>query len=298
MARSSKDVVGNNIDAFATIDVAAGGKYPEGLYRYTDIVKSEINGFEKITENESRFFHQEGYLVVHDAFTHKEITAGLEGLIDLIDGKNPEFEGLQYENSMQQRPEELSLVERHTYARKLFFFADYDPRTKAMTEHPKLIGALQKLIGAKELTMFQDMALLKPPLTSREKPWHQDLAYFKVPPSTVVVGVWIALDEATVDNGCMVVIPGSHKEGPVTHFKRRDWQICDTDVKNDGAVAVPLKPGGCLFFHGLMHHGTPANNSNLQRRAMQFHYKATSTPSISEEERLATFGSEGKDASC
>ena len=294
MAGSSKDLVGNA----ATVDVAAGGKYPEDLYRYTDTAKSEIHGLDKVAENDIRFFHQEGYLVVHDAFTREEIADGLAGITDLINGNNPEFKGLQYENSMQKQPDELSLLERHSYARKLFFFADYDPRTKAMTEHPKLLSALRKLIDAEELTMFQDMALLKPPLTGREKPWHQDLAYFKVPLSTVVVGVWIALDEATVRNGCMVVIPGSHNQGPVTHFKRRDWQICDTDINNNGAVAVPLKPGGCLFFHGLMHHGTPANRPNLRRRALQFHYKASNSPSISEEERLATFGNEGKDVSC
>ena len=56
------------------------------------------------------------------------------------------------------------------------------------------------------------MALLKPP-RGREKPWHQDHAYFNLPLDTPIVGVWIALDEATPENGCMHVIPGSHREG-------------------------------------------------------------------------------------
>ena len=294
MSGSSKNLVGNA----ATVDVAAGGEYPEDLYRYTDTAKSEIYGLDNVTEKDAQIFHQEGYLVVHNAFTRKEIADGIEGITDLINGNNPEFKGLQYENSMQKQPEELNRIERHTYARKLFFFTTYDHRTKVMTEHPELLSALRKRIGAEELTMFQDMALLKPPLTGREKPWHQDLAYFKVPISTMVVGVWIALDEATVRNGCMVVIPRSHSQGPVTHFKRRDWQICDNDVNNQSAIAVPLKPGDCLLFHGLLHHGTPANRSNLQRRAMQFHYRESNSPSISEDEHLATFGSEGKDVSC
>ena len=48
----------------------------------------------------------------------------------------------------------------------------------------------------------------------REKPWHQDKAFFEIDVTSPVVGVWIALDEATPDNGCMHVIPGSHLEGP------------------------------------------------------------------------------------
>ena len=57
------------------------------------------------------------------------------------------------------------------------------------------------------------------------------------------------------------------------HFKRRDWQICDTDVAVDRDVAVPLKPGGVLFWHGMTHHGSPRNRSGLRRRALQLHYR-------------------------
>ena len=79
------------------------------------------------------------------------------------------------------------------------------------------------------------------------------LRLFNLPEGTTVVGVWIALDEATPENGCLHVIPGSNIEGPMIHFKRRDWQICDTDVPIGRDTMVPLKPGGCLFWHGLTH---------------------------------------------
>ena len=151
--------------------------------------------------------------------------------------------------------------------------------------------------------MFQDMALIKPPSIGREKPWHQDCAYFDVPPHSAIVGVWIALDEAGLDNGCMRILDGGHREGPQIHFERRDWQICDTDVETlhtsqHPIVAVPLKPGGCMFFSGLLPHGTPHNTSDKRRRALQFHYRPASTETIPTEERLAVFGSEGKDVTC
>jgi hypothetical protein len=97
--------------------------------------------------------------------------------------------------------------------------------------------------------MFQDMALLKPPMLGREKPWHQDHAYFDYPLGTPIVGVWIALDEATVENGCMQFLPGQHRD-PIIHFQRRDWQICDSTILGRESVAAPLKPGGILAVCG------------------------------------------------
>ena len=166
-----------------------------------------------------------------------------------------------------------------------------------MSEDPELLDVVSRVIGAKP-ALFQDMALLKPPRIGREKPWHQDHAYFDLPLDTPVVGVWIALDRATTDNGCMTVIPGSHRRGPVVHFQRRDWQICDAHVDNRGALAVPLEPGGCLLFSSFMHHGTPTNTAAERRRALQFHYAPAGAAGISREQRMAVFGAEGKSVTC
>ena len=156
----------------------------------------------------------------------------------------------------------------------------------------------REIIGTDDIIMFQDMALLKPPGVGREKPWHQDKAFFNIDLNATVVGVWIALDEATFENGCMHVLPGSHSEGPVPHFSRRDWQICDTDVALAKDVTVPLQPGGLLFFDGLIHHGTPANRTDTRRRAIQFHYVDRNVFTIPEDDRLAVYGLEGRGVTC
>ena len=113
-----------------------------------------------------------------------------------------------------------------------------------------------------------------------------------------MVTAWIALNEASVENGCMFLIPGSHREGPVVHFKRRDWQICDDQVQTERVVAAPLRPGGVLLFDSYLHHGTPANASPRRRRALQFVYVPSAAGRITPAERLAVFGSEGKDVQC
>ena len=257
-----------------------------------------VGSFDEITDEQLAFFREHGYLVVQRAFAATEVRDALDGLVDLIDGQNPAFtKGIQLEAGSRALLATLTRDQKQDAVRKLMNFVEYDARLAALAAHPRLLAILQRLIGEAPV-LFQDQALLKPPLIGREKPWHQDNAYFNLPPEAPVVGAWIALDEATPENGCMHIIPGSHRRGPTVHFKRRDWQICDTDVATEEVVAVPLQPGGCLFFHGLLHHGTPPSQSPRRRRAVQFHYKPASLGGIPVAERLAVFGSEGKDVTC
>jgi len=186
---------------------------------------------------------------------------------------------------------------RQDAVRKLMSFTGFDRRLHDVAEHPLIRDLLARLLSA-EPERFQDMALIKPPRIGREKPWHQDCAYFDLPLNTPVVGVWIALDAATVENGCMHVLAGGHKEGPRLHFQRRDWQICDDEMLGRLCTAVPLQPGGCLLFDGLLPHGTPHNHSALRRQALQFHFRPAGTHTVAREERMAIFGGDAKNVSC
>lgn len=283
--------------ASAQINIdAGGGTFMDGLYQYQALAGG-VATFATITDEHVARFHEQGYLVVEQAFSPFEVEGAFAGLLDLIDGKQPTFTNIQFEAKARAILPTLSPEQKQDVVRKLMGFVEYDARLKAITEHPALLAVLHRLMNDVPV-LFQDMALLKPPFIGREKPWHQDNAFFDIPPETTVVGVWIALDEAVPENGCMFIIPGSHREGPVLHWVRRDWQICDTDVAATAAIAVPLKPGGCLFFHGLLHHGTPPSQSARRRRALQYHYKPLHAGNTLPQERLAVFGSEGKDVSC
>ncbi len=273
------------------------GEFPPDLYEPAGVVTG-VDGFAGVTDAHVTQFQEQGFLIVENAFTAQEIKVALDGLFHLLSGAVEDFNGVQYERaSAGVNVEELPLEEKQDYVRKFMSFADYDQRLNKLAHHPLLLELVQRLIGEAPV-LFQSMALLKPPRLGRDKPWHQDHAYFQLELNTRVVGCWIALDEATIQNGCMVVAPGSHLQGPVVHFRRRDWQICDTDVDNSGAVAVPLKPGGLLLFQSLLHHGTPPNRSMSRRRALQFHYRPQGAPLTTQEERLAIFGGEGLGAEC
>jgi phytanoyl-CoA hydroxylase len=274
----------------------AESPYPPDLYVATDLARP-VQGLEAVTEEHLAQYRRDGFLAVEGAFTASECEAARAALSDLILGRVPGFTCIQFEPRAEAQLDQLTLAQRELAVRKIMDFTRFEPRLRAISEHPSLQPLLQRLLGDQP-KMFQDMALVKPP-QGREKPWHQDHAYFDYPLGTPIVGVWIALDHATVANGCMHVLPGRHTAGPVVHFKRRDWQICDRDIAGQRCTAVPLAPGGLLFFDGLLPHGTPDNHSSERRRALQFHYAPASAQKAADAtDRLAIFGSEGKDVSC
>lgn len=275
---------------------------PDGLYQYDRTVNKRVDTIDDVTEKDLGFFQEHGYLVIDTVLDENEIDAALEGMQTLLsaatdpDSTLPD-DVIQFEPGMADElddPATTSPEQLQHYVRKFWQFTSHSPGMRAPSRKPALLDLLATIVDGRP-DLFQDMALIKPP-GGREKPWHQDKAYFPVELDAPVVGVWIALDEATGENGCMHIIPGSHQDGPVVHFDRRDWQICDTDVQVDQDVMVPLDPGGALLFDGLIHHGTPPNQSDRLRRALQFHYTAADAQWL--EERNAAFGNTDKDVEC
>ena len=258
-----------------------------------------VNGLEHVSDAEIERFKAQGFLAVEGAFSDAQMADAIKAVEDLIDGKNQGFRGVQFERGVRDQLAGASDGKRQTLVRKLQQWVGFDARLDSLARNARLLDVLGCMMG-EPAKLYRHQAMQKPARIGREKPWHQDHAYFDLPMDTEIISVWIALQEAHRDNGCMHVIPGSHLEGPVIHFSRRDWQICDTDVARERIVAVPLRPGGILFWHGRLHHGSPANRSDQGRRSLQLHFipSSVSEDETSREERLAVYGSEGKDATC
>jgi phytanoyl-CoA hydroxylase len=96
----------------------------------------------------------------------------------------------------------------------------------------------------------------------------------------------------------MFVLAGGHKDGPRLHFLRRDWQLCDSELASVIQTALPMKAGDILFFDGKLPHGTPINQTDETRWALQFHYVPESAIQTDDSARLAAFGADGKDVTC
>ncbi len=253
------------------------------LYRY-DRVHKALASPTQLTDEHLLEYRETGFIAIDNVFTPEEIALYRQAISDLIIQGDPRI--ILFEEAGKDR--NLSPQEREGYVRKCTRFVQYEPRLRAMSEHPIFMGIVEKLVGS-TVRLVQDMALLKPPLVGREKPWHQDIAYFDIKPFELVIGTWTAIDAATPENGCMHMIPGSHRLGPKPHYHDRDCQLSDEDVAVNQDVVVPLSPGGVLFFSALIHHGTPPNRSKARRRAVQLHYCATECQKISVEEHEAMF---------
>jgi ectoine hydroxylase-related dioxygenase (phytanoyl-CoA dioxygenase family) len=114
------------------------------------------------------------------------------------------------------------------------------------------------------------------------QPWHQDSYYFPFDPPRPVVGIWLAVTEATLDNGCLHVLRGSHTEPVHDHIPDRRpganygyVEIVDHDMS--GAEPVLMQPGDLLVFDSHLMHRSTDNVSDGIRAAMVYHYAAAGT---------------------
>lgn len=267
------------------------------LYDYAAEVPT-IDDFDSVTDDDLARYQEQGVIAIRNAWTKEEVQSALAGLDHLIAGNEPAFQNIQFRADVRDRLETLTFDERLDSARRLLYFTDYDARLKAIAHKPQLLALLERLLGA-PARLFQDMALIKPP-QGREKPWHQDHAYFELTPQTRVVGVWIALDPAGPENGCMRFLPGWHRRGIFSHFQLRDLQICDAEMEGLQLerVAAPLPPGGCVLFDSYIPHGTPSNFTTSRRRALQYHYFTEAAQPITAAERVAIWGGEENGVAC
>lgn len=288
--------------AVPTFDQIPDREYDPRLYAPVAEVEP-IQGLESFGPAQIEQYRTLGFVSVAGVIDPERNRRIVEALLRLAE-EVPEGICVQFESAAGQEVLDLPIEERQDYIRKYMAFVKFDETLRDLAYDPQILAVIERLLREKNpsiegVELFQDMALFKPPGIGREKPWHQDHAYFNVPEGTPVVGIWMALDDTTLENGCMVFQPGGHLDGPVPHFSRRDWQICDSDVlAKGGSVAAPLPAGGALIFDGLTPHGTPSNRSGQRRRAIQFHYIPKGTPRTTSEERMRIFGSEGKDVSC
>lgn len=271
------------------------------MYRFDQMAKHRIPSPEQVTEETIKTYRELGYVAIEQVLTEAEVKAAIDSINDVIHGRiaGPKIQYVRGKGEVKDKVEFESEQEREFSIRKLHKFVDHCPTLHHICFHPSILGVLEKVFG--EAPRFcEDQALLKPPSADAgiEKPWHQDMAYGNFSYTKMVAGVWIALDEATLDNGCMHVIPRSHRNGPVPHYAVRDWQLCDTVVDVPKDEAVPLKPGGLMIFSGLLHHGTPPNLSDKRRRALQFHYAPESAKKMSSEEYKIVFTNEMTKAEC
>ncbi len=282
------------------VDTVEAVPSPEAAYAWESIDEFSVDGVAGVDESAMQRLEDEGFLRVRGVLDPARLAAAKDALSELVD-RGLEDDGrceFAFESLAKGDLEKLQGDERLDAVRKLMNFVQQQSFLDALSHDAVILGLVERALGAKP-KLFQDMALFKPPHIGREKPWHQDQAYFDLPEGTKVVGLWIALDDASVENGCMHFVPGRHKEGAVPHFNVRDWQICDDYAVENRVVAAPVEAGDMLIFDSMTPHGTPTNNSPMRRRSLQFHYCGDHVELLpNSDERVRIFGGDGMGLTC
>jgi phytanoyl-CoA hydroxylase len=152
---------------------------------------------------------------------------------------------------------------------------DLDPVFDRFTRDPKL-AAVARGLGLEQPRVWQSMYIFKQPGIGGEVRWHQDATFFETTPISVTT-FWFALEDATIDNGCLWVEPGGHR-GPLRERFLRDgdaitMEKLDSTPWPDDSTAVPLeaKAGDLVCFHGLLPHYSAPNRSPVSRHAFTLH---------------------------
>jgi len=224
-------------------------------------------------EDINKYFDSNGYVVVQNIFNAEELAPVRARLQEIIDdpSKAPEGVGVGRENDTLA---DASKAESENPVRNISFMARYDSTFQDFARNPKILKITRALIGPR-VKVFRDQALQKPP-GGQAKPMHQDLSYFRVEPPDELVTAWIAMEDATTENGCMIYIPRSHRHGlfDIKHDPERPvHHVPDTrGIAMAQEVLCPVSAGSVIFHHGYTLHRSDVNRTQTWRRSVQLHY--------------------------
>ena len=158
----------------------------------------------------------------------------------------------------------------------------YDPWFLEVARRPEILDMVQKVIG-NDFALWNSSFFAKPANVGTRTPWHQDGEYWPIKPLATCT-VWIAIDASTTENGCLRVIPRSHRSRTLAKHQRSEdknialnLELDKSEFDESQAVDIELKPGEVSLHDVYLFHGSEANESNHSRRGMTLRYMPTSS---------------------
>jgi 2-oxoglutarate-dependent dioxygenase len=215
-------------------------------------------------------FQREGYFAVGPVLNDREL-AEIRAAYDRIFTATEK--PATYRNLAQRAGEEQS----KGAVLQIIDMYKLDEAFRRLHDRGDLLDWVEAFVGSPNVCLYHDQALFKPALHGDVVPWHQDNGYWKLAPPTAA-SIWIALDDATVENGCMWVVPGSQQLGATDHERAGDFSAqLETKADESRAVAIPCSAGSAMFHHCQTLHRTLPNTSPRPRRAFVMHFMAAGT---------------------
>jgi phytanoyl-CoA hydroxylase len=214
-------------------------------------------------------YQRDGFLVVESLLPSDLIATLRQRITEIGAGRVPGFP----QRDIEFEPTAGGGVS--TTPRKINRCAANDSVFMSAVCRNEILNIVESLIGP-DIKLFGSQCFMKPP-GGVQKPYHQDSAYFRIEPLSLVT-CWIALDDVTVENGGMWVIPGSHTDGIYDHSQpwevagRVDMQVPDDSIDRSRETPITLSAGSCSFHHSVLLHRSGPNQTDSHRRGLAVHY--------------------------
>lgn len=207
----------------------------------------------------NQFYEENGYLLVPGVFDAAEVQAMRDAIARILDA----VEGTAHDTNHR-----WSAVGDQRLQLKGFHDLQYhDAVFTRMVAHARLVEVLTDLIGP-NVQLHHSKMLVKPPEQGAPFPMHQDYPYFPHERHSVLAAS-VHLDDTDEENGCLHVVPGSHKLGPLD----AEGESHTVDYPLESGTPCPAAAGDVLFFNYLTIHGSGVNVSDRTRRNVLFQYR-------------------------
>ncbi len=229
------------------------------------------------TEEERRRYEADGFLVVDEFLSESELERWREAVDDAVARRgdqrfaHPDDEaGAIASRSASQ--EDQAYYDR-VFTQRVNLWQTHDA-VRALMLTPELGAFAGRVAGVEGLRIWHDQALVKGPYANPTS-YHLDVPYWSFT-SPDAITIWVALDDATLSNGCLYYVPGSHQARKYDNVPigREIGAIFDVypEWRDVAARACPVPAGGALLHNGLTFHGAGANMTPGRRRAMTCAY--------------------------
>ena len=200
-------------------------------------------------------FAEDGVLVVRNLLSAVELETLRDRIAQVVSG-----EAEVYRERQQVEPLVASgKLEADSYAaslRKMSHMAFADGVFESHARNSVILDCIEALLGVEDIKLYQDQLFMKPPRVGSRQAYHQDQPLgFEIEPADMVT-CWAALDEATIENGCLWMLPGTHKFGVIEQERWKEYEERAIDGRLPEERAIELKPGDCSFHHGLILHSS------------------------------------------
>ncbi len=225
----------------------------------------------KLSDEQVNQFWEGGFLIVENLLDEDEVATLLARAEWVASGNASHIPTTQ----LQVEPRVVEgEVQAETYAdslRKMGHLAFYDEGFQNHARNPKILDIIESLLGP-DIKLYQDQLFMKPPRIGSRQRYHQDmpLGFYIDPPELVTC--WVALTNSTIENGCVWMLPGTHKFGITEKSVWAKYEQMSVEGRLPEERPLEMKAGDCSFHHGLIIHSSRPNLTNQRRRGYATHY--------------------------